>query len=82
MAQRNNLEEEVTQILARANKETMKRVLSLGEVSLPQPQFKAFRKEIFDLFGNRELRRVAHEIVNECLGSDRDRFGQGRRTSF
>lgn len=75
-----SLEKTVMEILTNANKEIMKRVLSLGEVSLPQPQFKAFRKEIFDLFGSRALRRVAHEII-DCLGSDCDGFGQGRRTS-
>ena len=81
VAERNNLEEKVTQILANSNKETMKKILTLGELSLPQPQFKAFRKEIFDLFGTRGLKRVAREIVSECLGSNRDRFGQGRRFS-
>lgn len=81
MLERNKLEERVTEILANANKEAMKRVLLLGELSLPQPQFKAFRKEIFDLFGTRELKKVAREIVSECLGSNRDRFGQGRRFS-
>jgi hypothetical protein len=81
MVESSSLEKTVMEILTNANKEIMKRVLSLGEISLPQPQFKAFRKEIFDLFGSRELRRVAHEIVSEHLGSDCDGFGQGRRTS-
>jgi hypothetical protein len=79
MVKDSDLEEKVTQILANSNKETMKRILTLGELSLPQPQFKAFRKEVFDLFGTRELKRVAREIVSECVGSNRDRFGQGRR---
>ena len=77
-----NLEERVTEILSTANKDAMKRVLFLGELSLPQPQFRAFRKEIFDLFGARELRRVAREIVSEFLDSDRNGFGQGRRTNY
>ena len=82
MVEGSSLEERVMEILARANKEAMKRVLFLGEISLQQPQFRVFRKEIFDLFGSRELRRIAREIVSECFGSDRDTFGQGRRTSY
>jgi len=77
--ERNNLEEKVMQILANSSKQAMKRVLSLGELSLPQPQFKAFRKEVFDLFGTRELRRVAREILLECMGSNSHGFGEGRR---
>ncbi|NWG03611.1 MAG: hypothetical protein HXY44_12220 [Syntrophaceae bacterium] len=75
----NNLEEKVMQILTNSSKDTMKKILTLGELSLPQPQFKAFRKEIFDLFGTREFKRVARVIVSECLSSNRDKFGQGRR---
>ncbi len=77
----NNLEQKVTQILARTNKETMKRVLLLGELSLPGPQFRVFRKEIFDLFGSRELRKSAREIIAESMDSNGTRFGQGRRFS-
>lgn len=75
-----NLEDEVEQILITAEKEIMKRVLLLGQMALSENQFKAFRKEIFDLFGQRDLRRrVVREIIEGCLSSKNNGLGEGRR---
>lgn len=76
-----NIEDEVERILITSEKEIMKRVLLLGQMALSENQFKAFRKEIFDLFGPRDLRRVVREIIEECLSSKNNGLGEGRRFS-
>jgi hypothetical protein len=57
------------------NRETMKSVLTYGEMSMSGNQFKAFRKVVLDLYGGNGLQRKVRELVTKSLGLDSDRAG-------
>jgi len=57
------------------NRETMKSVLTYGEMSMSESQFKAFRKVILDLYGGNGLRRKVREVVTTSLGIGKERAG-------
>jgi hypothetical protein len=57
------------------NRETMKSVLTYGEISMSESQFKAFRKIILDLYGGNGLQRKVREVVARSLKLGLDRAG-------
>lgn len=57
------------------NREAMKSVLTYGEMSMSESQFKAFRKVILDLYGGNGLQRKVREVVTQSLKSGSDRAG-------
>jgi len=57
------------------NRETMKSVLTYGEMSMSESQFKAFRKVILDLYGSNGLQRKVREVVTTSLGIRKERAG-------
>jgi hypothetical protein len=57
------------------NRETMKSVLTYGEMSMSESQFKAFRKVVLDLYGGNGLQRKVREVVTRSLRGGSDRAG-------
>jgi len=57
------------------NRETMKSVLTYGEMSMSGTQFKAFRKVVLDLYGGNGLQRKVRDLVTKSLGVASDRAG-------
>jgi hypothetical protein len=57
------------------NREVMKSVLTFGEMSLSESQFRAFRKVVFDLYGGNGLQGKVRELVSKTLGLRLDRAG-------
>jgi hypothetical protein len=57
------------------NRETMKSVLTYGEMSMSESQFRAFRKVVLDLYGGNGLQRKVREVVTTSLGISKDRAG-------
>jgi len=57
------------------NREVMKSVLTFGEMSLSESQFRAFRKVVFDLYGSNGLQGKVRELVSKTLGNRSDRAG-------
>lgn len=57
------------------NREVMKSVLTFGEMSMSQSQFRAFRKVVFDLYGGNGLQGKVRELVSKTLGNRSDRAG-------
>lgn len=57
------------------NRETMKSVLTYGEMSMSESQFRAFRKVVLDLYGGNGLQRKVREVVATSLGISKDRAG-------
>ena len=50
------------------NREAMKSVLTYGEMSMSECQFRAFRKVVLDLYGGNGLQRKVRDVVTESLG--------------
>ncbi len=50
------------------NRETMKSVLTCGEMSMSESQFRAFRKVVLDLYGRNGLQRKVREVVSKSFG--------------
>jgi hypothetical protein len=50
------------------NREAMKSVLTYGEMSMSESQFKAFRKVVLDLYGGNGLHRKVRDVVTRSLG--------------
>ena len=61
------------------NREVMKSVLTFGEMSMSESQFRAFRKVVFDLYGGNGLQGKVRELVSKTLGNRSDRAGVLRR---
>lgn len=61
--------------LEELNRETMKSVLTYGEMSMSESQFRAFRKVVLDLYGGNGLQRKVREAVASSLGISKDRAG-------
>jgi len=57
------------------NREVMKSVLTFGEMSMSESQFRAFRKVVFDLYGGNGLQGKVRELVSRTLGNRSDRAG-------
>ena len=57
------------------NREAMKSVLTYGEMSMSESQFKAFRKVVLDLYGGNGLQRKVREVVTTSLGIRKERAG-------
>lgn len=57
------------------NREVMKSVLTFGEMSMSESQFRAFRKVVFDLYGGNGLQGKVRELVSKTLGNRSDRAG-------
>lgn len=57
------------------NREAMKSVLTYGEMSMSESQFKAFRKVVLDLYGANGLQRKVREVVTASLGIRKERAG-------
>ena len=57
------------------NREVMKSVLTFGEMSMSESQFRAFRKVVFDLYGSNGLQGKVRELVSKTLGNRTDRAG-------
>ena len=67
--------EKLVSELESLNREVMKSVLTFGEMSLSESQFRAFRKVVFDLYGGNGLQRKVREVVTSSLGIGRERAG-------
>lgn len=50
------------------NRETMKSVLTYGEMSMSESQFRAFRKVVLDLYGGNGVQRKVREVVANSFG--------------
>ncbi len=61
--------------LESVNREVMKSVLTFGEMSMSESQFRAFRKVVFDLYGGNGLQGKVRELVSKTLGNKLDRAG-------
>ena len=57
------------------NREVMKSVLTFGEMSMSESQFRAFRKVVLDLYGCNGLQGKVKELVSKTLGNRSDRAG-------
>jgi len=57
------------------NREVMKSVLTFGEMSMSESQFRAFRKVVLDLYGGNGLQGKVRELVSRTLGNRSDRAG-------
>lgn len=57
------------------NREAMKSVLTYGEMSMSESQFKAFRKVVLDLYGGNGLQRKLREVVTTSLGIRKEGAG-------
>ena len=50
------------------NREAMKSVLTYGEMSMSECQFRAFRKVVLDLYGGNGLQRKVRDVVANSFG--------------
>jgi len=62
----------ITQI-ENLDREVMKSVLTFGEMSLSESQFRAFRKLVLDVYGVNG--RKVRELITQSLGTGTDRAG-------
>jgi hypothetical protein len=61
------------------NREVMKSVLTYGEMSMSESQFRAFRKVVLDLYGGNGIQRKVRELVARILVRGSDRAGVLRK---
>ena len=57
------------------NREAMKSVLTFGEMSMSESQFRAFRRIILDLYGSNGLQRKVRDVVSTSLGIRKEEAG-------
>lgn len=55
------------------DREVMKSILTFGEMSLSEGQYKAFRKLVLDIYGRNG--RQVRELIEQTLGVGSDRAG-------
>ncbi len=56
-----------------SEREVMKSVLTIGEASMPESQYRAFRKLVLDIYGAHG--RKVRELIAQTLGTGRERAG-------
>lgn|GEM_PF-4289677 len=54
--------------LEKMNRQAMKTVLTFGEMSMSEGQYRAFRKVVFDIYGVKGLQRRVREVVSRSFG--------------
>lgn len=67
-SQFSDIAEKLISQLEGLNRETMKSVLTFGEMSMSESQYKAFRKVVLDLYGGNGLQRKVRDVVSKSLG--------------
>ena len=70
---RSDTSERLIKELEVLNREVMKSVLTFGEMSMTESQFRAFRKVVLDLYGGNGLQGKVREHVSKVLGNRSDR---------
>ncbi|MGB2867269.1 MAG: hypothetical protein WBD36_02365 [Bacteroidota bacterium] len=75
MKQLSDISEKLIAQLGELNLEAMKAILTYGEMSLSESQFRAFRRKVLDLYGRNGLQAKVKEVVKVSLGLGTDRAG-------